>query len=96
MSQIERCDGSSECQAAEHIEGCFATTKRHAQRSRAERYAGPTLEQQFAGAVGEIERLRSVLGHVINRVVSDGDSEELRRGIFETGKAALDYDYRGQ
>lgn len=49
--------------------------------------------QQPQGAVQEIERLRSVLGHVINRVVTTGDTQELRRGIFETGKAALDYEW---
>jgi len=46
----------------------------------------------YRGAVQENERLRSVLAHVINRVSGLGGEA---RGIFDTGKAALDHDPSG-
>jgi hypothetical protein len=46
-------------------------------------------EDQLAGAVKDIERLREALAHVINRVSTEGRDDQ-HGHIFAVGKAALD------
>jgi hypothetical protein len=48
LAEYVECDGSADCEAHEHIEGCFATARPHG----------------LSGDVGEVERLRRQLAGV--------------------------------
>jgi hypothetical protein len=83
MSVIARCDGSSECQAIEHVEGCFATMHRRKDIPRLPLIEeNQRLRQQLQGAVCLTDAERERMLWWLHKPVPPGPMKALDEAII--------------